>query len=67
MIEDDGVGIVAGERSTGGSGHGLALHTTMMAVVGGTLTVESERDRYTRVVLVLPQDVYQEALSSVAA
>lgn len=56
-IEDDGVGMDGGNKSLsseGGSGHGLALHSTMMAVIGGTLTVESAPTRYTRVVLWLP-------------
>ncbi|MEO5952633.1 MAG: ATP-binding protein, partial [Chloroflexia bacterium] len=37
-----------------GSGQGLALHSTMMAVVGGSLAVESAPGEYTRVVLSLP-------------
>ncbi len=37
-----------------GGGHGLALHSTMMAVVGGSLAVESAPGEYTRVVLSLP-------------
>ena len=39
-IEDDGVGLGLA-RDSDASGQGLALHSTMMAVVGGTLTVES--------------------------
>jgi signal transduction histidine kinase len=54
-IEDDGVGLGAGSASEAGSGHGLALHSTMMAVVGGTLAVESAPGAYTRVTLRLPQ------------
>jgi signal transduction histidine kinase len=53
-IEDDGVGLGAGSPSEAGSGHGLALHSTMMAVVGGTLAVESAPGAYTRVTLRLP-------------
>jgi hypothetical protein len=55
-IEDDGVGIIAGESH--GNGHGLALHSTMMAVIGGTLTVESASGQYTRVVLSLPHEAW---------
>jgi signal transduction histidine kinase len=51
-IEDNGAGLGAGGSL--GSGHGLALHTTMMAVIGGSLTVESQPDEYTRVIIVLP-------------
>jgi signal transduction histidine kinase len=51
-IEDNGAGLIAGEST--GSGHGLALHTTMMAVIGGALTVESQPAEYSRVILALP-------------
>jgi hypothetical protein len=42
-IQDNGVGIdtVSIAASTGGSGSGLALHSTLLAMVGGYLTVES--------------------------
>ncbi|HET9496110.1 MAG TPA: ATP-binding protein, partial [Chloroflexia bacterium] len=40
--------------TAGGSGQGLALHSTMMAVVGGSLSTESVPGEYTRVVLSLP-------------
>lgn len=53
IVEDDGVGL-QGERSSDAGGQGLALHSTMMAVVGGTLAVESVPDVYTRVALMLP-------------
>ncbi len=48
-VEDDGVGLEGTGSAQHGSGHGLALHSTMMAVIGGTLTVESAPDRFTRV------------------
>ena len=38
-----------------GGGQGLALHSTMMAVIGGTLTIDSMPEEYTRVSLVLPR------------
>lgn len=53
-IEDDGVGFGATSVASEGSGQGLALHSTMMAVIGGTLTVESVPAAYTRVTLALP-------------
>jgi signal transduction histidine kinase len=56
LIEDDGAGLVPGQRSNGGSGQGLALHSTMMAVVGGSLATESAAGKYTRVTLALPLD-----------
>ncbi len=66
FIEDNGVGLGAAGPSEGEKagpddtpsgvegGHGLALHGTMMAVVGGSLAVESVPQVYTRVVLTLP-------------
>jgi signal transduction histidine kinase len=65
-VEDDGVGLPASTsastsagaasstESSGGSGAGLALHSTLLAVVGGALSVESESNRFTRVTLSLP-------------
>jgi signal transduction histidine kinase len=54
IVEDNGQGVVepAAGRETGGQG--LALYSTMMAVVGGSLTVDSSPGRYTRVRLSLP-------------
>ena len=54
-IEDDGVGLGAATIAAQGSGQGLSLHSTLMAVVGGTLTTESKPGAYTRVSLALPQ------------
>jgi signal transduction histidine kinase len=51
LVEDNGVGIGTGETS---KGQGLALHSTMMAVVGGSLALESVPGVYTRVSLMLP-------------
>jgi signal transduction histidine kinase len=56
-IEDDGVGLT-GSQPDETSGRGLALHSTMMAVVGGTLAVESAPGVYTRVVLTLPRGAW---------
>lgn len=55
LIEDNGVGLGTLNQANGGSGQGLALHSTMLAVVGGSLAVESEPEAYTRVLLRLPQ------------
>jgi signal transduction histidine kinase len=58
VIEDNGQGWVAragnADEPRSGSGQGLALHSTLLAVVGGTLAVESVPGRYTRVLLTLP-------------
>ncbi|MBV9865841.1 MAG: hypothetical protein JO316_10845 [Abitibacteriaceae bacterium] len=56
VVEDNGVGLEAASPANGGSGHGLALHSTMMAVVGGSLATESVPGQFTRVVLTLPQE-----------
>lgn len=53
QIEDSGVGMLADAYPQGG-GQGLALHTTMMAVIGGELAMESVPDEFTRVTLSLP-------------
>ncbi len=53
-IGDDGVGMGTSNAPREGKGHGLALHSTMMAVIGGTLTVESVPAEYTRVSLAIP-------------
>jgi len=60
VIEDDGIGLGASSPSDGGSGHGLALHSTMMAVVGGQIATESVAGQFTRVVLTLPQAAWIE-------
>jgi signal transduction histidine kinase len=54
LVEDDGVGLPASAPPVEGAGQGLALHSTMMAVVGGTLAIESQPGVYTRVLLSLP-------------
>ena len=56
LVEDSGVGL--GVHRDKGGGQGLKLHSTMMAVVGGTLTVESVPDTHTRVLLALPEAVW---------
>jgi len=54
VVEDDGVGLPGPALPEDGGGQGLALHSTMMAVVGGTLAVESVPGVQTRVLLSLP-------------
>lgn len=51
-ISDNGVGITT--APSGNRGQGLALHSTLMAVIGGTLVVESSPGEYTRLILSLP-------------
>jgi signal transduction histidine kinase len=54
-VEDNGIGLSAASLAPKGSGQGLALHSTMMAIVGGTLAMESLPGRYTRIILSLPE------------
>jgi signal transduction histidine kinase len=54
LVEDDGVGLGGTAGTEGSSGQGLALHSTMLAVVGGSLVVESTPNVYTRIWLRLP-------------
>jgi hypothetical protein len=42
------------EEMGSGGGQGLALHSTLMAVLGGALVVESTPKTSTRVILTLP-------------
>jgi signal transduction histidine kinase len=39
-VEDDGVGLLEAQASGGGSGQGLALHSTLLLVLGGTLAAD---------------------------
>lgn len=54
LIEANGVGMAPSDGKGSGSGQGLALHSTMLAVVGGTLVAESVAGTYTRVQLTIP-------------
>ncbi len=82
-VEDDGVGIGSSLASPGpskadesgagatvpiGSGQGLGLHSTMMAVIGGTLSADSAPGTGTRITLTLPvlSDPGREGLPSAA-
>jgi signal transduction histidine kinase len=51
-ITDDGVGL--GNSETAGSGQGLALHSTMMAVIGGEVVVDTAAHQFTRITLNVP-------------
>lgn len=58
IVADNGIGLetitTAEAKDPPHSGQGLALHSTMMAIIGGTLSVESLPQQYTRVILTLP-------------
>ncbi len=68
VVEDDGVGLGAAAPSASGSGQGLALHSTMITIIGGTLTAESGPAGTTRVTLTLPlEDTYPPISESARA
>jgi signal transduction histidine kinase len=56
-VEDDGVGFGNGAKSTLGGGQGLAVHSTLLTIVGGTLTIQPSQASGTRVALSLPGSV----------
>ncbi len=56
VVRDDGVGVAASNgQSNGGTGSGLLFHSTMLAVVGGWMRVESAAERGTAVIIVVPE------------
>lgn len=65
-ISDDGVGQSRVPSGAGGSGQGLAMHSTMMAIIGGALIVHpsSNGDHATRVTLTLPKAAWENARQS---
>jgi len=63
-IADDGVGLAAAPRSGPAGGQGLALHSTMMAVIGGWLGTSSRPAGGTTVTLFLPQQSWSERTSA---
>lgn len=54
-IQDDGIGLPTTPAEPSRAGQGLALHGTLMAVIGGSLVVESAPGAFTMVRLLLPQ------------
>jgi two-component sensor histidine kinase len=53
-IQDNGIGLEEHAKKGEHNGHGLALHSTLMAVVGGSLAIESISGKNTQVILKLP-------------
>jgi signal transduction histidine kinase len=56
QIQDNGVGLNNANGAQAGSGQGLALHSTLLAVIGGSLSIESEPGLYTCVRIYLPDE-----------
>ncbi|UCH34917.1 MAG: hypothetical protein JSV65_00745 [Armatimonadota bacterium] len=59
-IADDGIGLAAASEAQPAEGHGLALHGTMMAVIGGSLVTETKPGAGAAVTLFLPQEQWHE-------
>jgi signal transduction histidine kinase len=53
-IQDDGIGFKSKRPFKENSGQGLALHSTLVAVIGGSLAIESTPDRSTSIILKYP-------------
>lgn len=54
IIEDNGRGLPVKDAGQQNGGQGLALHSTLMAVISGTLAVSSSAGDFTRVTLAFP-------------
>lgn len=54
LVADNGVGLASADSSTTGTGGGLLTHSTLLAIAGGSLTVQSEPDAGVAVRIVLP-------------
>jgi signal transduction histidine kinase len=56
VVRDDGVGVTASDRTESeGTGSGLLFHSTMLAVVGGRMEVESLTGQGASVVIEVPE------------
>jgi signal transduction histidine kinase len=62
-IGDDGIGAAEGKPDLE-SRQGLALHSTMLAVIGGSLTMEMKAGVGTAVILSLPQQAWGDVSGS---
>lgn len=58
-IGDDGVGALDQGRADE-AGHGLALHSTMLEIIGGSLSVERRPESGTQAAIFLPEDRARE-------
>jgi len=54
IICDDGVGLNSSLSATQGSGNGLSLHNTLLAIIGGQLIAETLPSGGTQVMLSIP-------------
>ena len=54
VVQDNGGGVKNGKDPSKGTGQGLAIHSTLMELIGGRLSIESEPGSFTRVSLTCP-------------
>lgn len=54
LVEDNGVGLSSSAAAAGRTGSGLALHSTLLAIAGGVLSVDSQEGVRTRVRIQAP-------------
>jgi signal transduction histidine kinase len=54
VVQDNGSGVKKVKDPSSGSGQGLAIHSTLMELIGGRLSIESEPGSFTRVSLYCP-------------
>ena len=57
-IMDDGIGMKPQATSNGGTGTGLRLHRSLLAVLGGSLHVQSNNGHGTHVRLFVPEELW---------
>ncbi|MBV8694250.1 MAG: hypothetical protein JO183_02030, partial [Ktedonobacteraceae bacterium] len=56
IVADDGIGIVASNSATTGTGGGLLTYSALLAIAGGSLTVKSTPGKGVIVRILLPQE-----------
>jgi signal transduction histidine kinase len=54
VVQDNGVGIQGRRQANPNGGWGLSLHSTLLAVIGASLSLESQPGEFTRVEIKLP-------------
>jgi signal transduction histidine kinase len=63
VVKDDGVGVAAANRrESEGTGSGLLFHSTMLAVVGGRMEVESIAGQGTSAIIEVPESALTMAM-----
>ncbi len=58
-VADNGVGLASADSSTTGTGGGLLTHSTLLAIAGGSLTIQSAPDEGVLVRIALPVETLQ--------